>query len=301
MTSNQPPYGDPHLPTGTRYPEGTGMPDTTADSSEIALSTGSDSSAGTGYAAGTTAADTSNTGQSSTREAAAGEASEVKDHAVEAGRDVAQTAQSEAASVAGDVKSEIRGLFDSSMSEVRTQAGAGQSRLATGLRSLAGELGELSQGSTQQGTATRAVQELASYGDNVAGWLENREPADVLDEVRRFAARRPVAFLAIAAGAGLLVGRFARGLQADRAETDTSNAAYRTQPVQDHHQPRFGGNATDPVWNTAGTMPAAPSGDPLYAERPGSAADPAYPTEGDVRGLSSQHGMGQYGHPGVQR
>lgn len=300
MTSNQPPYGDPQWPTETRYPDGTGVPDPTADPGGTGYSGGTAYVAGTGYPAQTDDSNTPNTGQS-TKDAAAGQARDMKDHTAEAGRDVAQTAKSEAASVAADAKSEIRGLFDSSLSEVRNQAGTGQSRLAAGLRGLAGELGDMVQSSSQEGTATRAVQEIASYGGNAADWLENHEPNDVLDEVRRFAARRPVAFLAIAAGAGLVVGRFARGLQADRAEPDTLQQGYRTQTGQGYREsPPITGTSTDPTWSAGATATVQPR-DPAYASGSSASVDPAYPTEGTVQGFSGQYGDGQFGGPGVQR
>ncbi|MEK8109106.1 phage holin family protein [Micromonospora sp. M12] len=47
-----------------------------------------------------------------------------------------------------------------------------------------------------------------------AGWLDEREPGEVLDEVRTYARRNPGTFLAGAAVAGLLVGRLTRGLTA---------------------------------------------------------------------------------------
>jgi hypothetical protein len=45
----------------------------------------------------------------------------------------------------------------------------------------------------------------------VASCLEEREPGDLLDEVRRFARRKAGVFLAGAALAGVVVGRLTRG------------------------------------------------------------------------------------------
>ena len=79
----------------------------------------------------------------------------------------------------------------------------------------------MAQNSEQQGPATDLVKQAAERTSTVASWLEDREPGNVVDEVTRFARQRPGAFLAIAAGAGLLVGRLGRGLKA--ANDDDSN------------------------------------------------------------------------------
>ncbi len=64
----------------------------------------------------------------------------------------------------------------------------------------------------ESGTATHWVHEAARSTGDAAGWLDQRDPGSLLDEVKRFARRRPGMFLAVAAGAGLLAGRMTRGL-----------------------------------------------------------------------------------------
>ena len=46
-------------------------------------------------------------------------------------------------------------------------------------------------------------------------------PRDLLDEVKRFARRRPVAFLALAAAAGVVAGRVTRGAVAANTSVDS--------------------------------------------------------------------------------
>ena len=72
----------------------------------------------------------------------------------------------------------------------------------------------MAHGSEQSGMATDLVQQAGERTNAVASWLEQREPGHVVDEVTRFARQRPGAFLALAAGAGFLVGRLGRGLKA---------------------------------------------------------------------------------------
>jgi hypothetical protein len=69
---------------------------------------------------------------------------------------------------------------------------------------------------------TDLAQEAARRGGEIAHWLDTHEPADVLDEVKRFARRRPVAFLALAAAAGVVAGRVTRGAVAANTNVDSN-------------------------------------------------------------------------------
>ena len=55
--------------------------------------------------------------------------------------------------------------------------------------------------------AGNLVREAAQRTGSLAEWLNARDPGSVLDEVKSFARRRPGAFIAIAAVAGVAVGR----------------------------------------------------------------------------------------------
>ena len=74
--------------------------------------------------------------------------------------------------------------------------------------------------SGQNGLATDLAVQASDRVHSVAGWLEQRQPGEVLDEVRDFARRRPGTFLAAAAVVGLIGGRLTRGLTAG---SDTSS------------------------------------------------------------------------------
>ena len=60
------------------------------------------------------------------------------------------------------------------------------------------------------GMANDLAQQASSKIRDIARWLESREPADLLEEARSFARRRPGTFLAGAALAGLVGGRLTR-------------------------------------------------------------------------------------------
>lgn len=248
---------------------------------------------------------------------AAGEATAVKDHAAGAARDVATTAQTEAKSVAQDARSEIRGLVDSGLNELNTQMGTGQGRLASELRNVVDELSEMVQGSQRNGMATQFARELSNRGDGIVGWLDTHEPRDAVTEVRRYAARNPWTFLAVAAGAGLLVGRFARGLRDDNAD-DSSNyqAGYSGQTAIGtgySAPPRAAvyGYESGTVRGTQdygrGDVTAAPNTG--YDEAldyndttvEGERAVGGYRPGETAQGFNAQYGEGQFGNPGDRR
>lgn len=163
-----------------------------------------------------------------------------KDEAAAVGRDaragaeqVAQTAKDEARQVADEAKTQVQTLYAQVRDDVSIQAHAQQQRAAEGLHGLAGELDQMAQhgeGSMASGLVGQAAQRL----DGVAGWLEDREPTDLLDDVLRYARRNPGTFLAICGLVGLVGGRLTRSLR-DDATDDAPAAPGRTtyEPVPD--------------------------------------------------------------------
>jgi len=145
------------------------------------------------------------------KQTAADQAQALKETTVEAAAELGGTAKAEAQQVATEAVDQIRTLVDTTRTEVRSRAADGQQALTGTLAGLTDELGRITRGETTNGPVAQFAGELASRGENLTRWLQGHEPEDVLVEVRRFAARRPVAFLALAAGAGMLAGRVARG------------------------------------------------------------------------------------------
>ena len=130
-----------------------------------------------------------------------------------------------------EAKGQAQNLFHEARGQLSDQASTQQNNAAQWLRDLADELKGMlegrgsgdAEGSQSTGLATQLVTQAHSQVGTVAQWLEDHEPADVLDEVSRFARRRPGAFLAIAAAAGLLAGRLTRGLTSSDDSDSTSS------------------------------------------------------------------------------
>ncbi|WP_209324971.1 hypothetical protein [Brevibacterium renqingii] len=229
-------------------------------------------------------------------EAAKDEARQVGREGQAAGKHVADTAKDEAQNVAAEAKGQAQNLARTLQSELSDQAAHQQQRAAEGLRSFSDELHSMADNSEQPGMATQWVKEAAGRLGSAAGWLDERDPASVLNETKRFARNRPVAFLAIAAGAGLLAGRLARGLKgagdggSSGPESQTAPPGTRPEGEAARGSLRGGiGNVEPPEETLAQPVDGYPSEAPGYpATAPGgrpSSLEPTFPDDG-ARGLS---------------
>ena len=130
----------------------------------------------------------------------------------EAGGHVAQIAADQAREVVSETARQARDLLGEASGHARDQASVQQQKAASQLRSVADELREMTVKGGQSGVVTEVTQQTAERIHGMASWLEQREPADVLQAVRDFARRRPGVFLAGAVAAGLAAGRLTRGM-----------------------------------------------------------------------------------------
>jgi hypothetical protein len=139
------------------------------------------------------------------------EAKEVAGRAVDRANDVAGEAGAQAKAVVRDAKGQARDLVGRGREHLEEEARSRGRQAAGGLRTFADQLGALSQGD-QQGAG--ALGDYVSQGREQLTRLADRledGPAAVLDDVRRFARRQPVVFLAAAGALGFVAGRLVRG------------------------------------------------------------------------------------------
>jgi len=240
QSSNFPPRSGSFDPSTSRYREGAYEPSTTG-------------------------------GQQSSTDVAKDQAGAVAGTASDAGRHVAGVAGEQAGQVASEASQQVRDLVHQTRGELTEQAATQQKRVAGGLRSLGEELHSMAQNSEQRGPATDLVKQAAERTGKVASWLEDREPGNVVDEVTRFARQRPGAFLAIAAGAGLLVGRLGRGLKSANEDSLGSGSD------RSHGSPDTGrqGNV-QPLPPSSGYEQGGYQGAPAYPQTPGYQSAPNY-------------------------
>jgi hypothetical protein len=201
-------------------------------------------------------------------ETAKSEAADIKDTAAGAASGVKDVAKSEVSNVAGEAKYQARNLVDQTRSQLRGQASNQQSQLASRLNSWASELGSMASKSDDSGPMTDLAQEASRRVGEISHWLDNHEPADLLDEVKRFARRRPGTFLALAAAAGVVVGRVTRGAVAANTSVDSGTDP---SPARAYDSDDRGGYDGGPEGTSAyGTRTYQSSGyDPSYGEMAG--------------------------------
>ncbi|WP_461190452.1 hypothetical protein [Arthrobacter sp. Z4-13] len=161
-----------------------------------------------------TTSGTTDSGASSKKQAAKEEASNVAGQAASAAQGVAQTAKEEAAHVASEAKSSAQDLLSQAKSGFSSQAGAQQQKAADGIRTISSQLQSMADAPEQQGIASDLIRQAADRTSSVASWLENKDAGSLVNEVQTFARNKPGTFLLLAAGAGILAGRLARGLTA---------------------------------------------------------------------------------------
>ncbi len=161
------------------------------------------------------------------------EASDVGQSAVGAGQHVAGVAKDQVANVTAEAGKQAKDLVNQARSELTQQAGQQQQRLAGGLRALGDELQSMVDNGQQSGVATDLAGQAAQKSHEIASWLDEREPGQLVEEAKDFARRRPGAFLLVAASAGLVAGRLTRGIKAnaqDQSESQSSQQ-YAGRPM----------------------------------------------------------------------
>ncbi|MFF2495923.1 hypothetical protein [Agromyces sp. NPDC058064] len=148
----------------------------------------------------------------------------------EAAHHVVDTAKQETRSVASEVGRQAKKLAGQVGDEFRGQAAMQQTRAADALHAAGTSFSRMADGSDDSGYAPQIVRAAGERVDAVATWLGTRDPAGVVDEVKRFARRRPGVFIAVAVGAGLVVGRLVRALASSSNDEPSGSTAGALDP-----------------------------------------------------------------------
>lgn len=210
------------------------------------------------------------------QDAARQEAGQLGHEAKDAARDVAGTVREEAGHVKDEAVQQVKSLAGSAKDEVGFQLSAQQERLAGQSRTVSDDLERISRGEKPESDlVNQAVSMISQRARTLTEQLETKEPQDLLEDVRRFAARRPGTFLAIAAGVGLLAGRLTRGLKDAHDEDQTSGELV---PRRAYGAP--GPVAVPPAYapqDTLDSQPGIQTGAPAVDGTPGLPPTPGAP------------------------
>jgi len=144
------------------------------------------------------------------------EAAQVGQVAASAASDVAGTAKQQAGHVAGEAVNQLRSLTDDAKNQASRQVSQATDKLSSTVRSLAGEMRDMGQGKGDANSKIAGlVQQLADRGEQLADQISSRGPDGLVQDLRRFAARKPGTFLLGALAAGVVTGRLVKGATAD--------------------------------------------------------------------------------------
>jgi uncharacterized protein YjbJ (UPF0337 family) len=223
-----------------------------------------------------------------------GTSSDVKGTAQEQAQQVAGTTKEEATQVVGtakeqvqavtsDVREQTRQLADEARGQLMDQAGSQRDRAVESLRSVGGELSQMADSADGSGLGVQLAREAGSVTSNAADFLEQHEPAELVDELRNLARRRPGAFLLGAAVAGLVVGRLTRSAKSAHS-SDTSGSTDGGRSSMDYAY------ASQTAYTTPGTQPSVEA-DAWGPDAPTYPATTDYPASGtSTTPLSSEPG-----------
>lgn len=189
------------------------------------------SSGATGYG-DTSTTSTTTSGSPSTTDVAKDEARNVGQTAKQAGSQVAATAADQAKNVVAETRQQAQSLVEQGRTQVRQQAVTQQQKAGQSLSSLAEQLRGMVDGNAPApGPARDLIQQGAGRVQEFADMLQNREPADLLEDVRSFARRRPGAFLLGAALAGVVAGRLTSGVKAAHSDNTSGGQQLTARPT----------------------------------------------------------------------
>ena len=200
-------------------PPTTPIYDETIEATAVRVAPYSDDEPSTGDRAKQQARDTAGQAKDTAKETAGvakEQAGQVAGTAKDAGARVAGTTKDQASRVASDAVGQAKQLYGQATDQLSDQAGKQQTAAASSLRTLSSDLQSLQRGEGGgDGLAGELVDAIATRANRLGEWLEQREPAEVLHEVRQFAARRPGLFIALAAATGIVAARATKALTAD--------------------------------------------------------------------------------------
>jgi hypothetical protein len=200
--------------------------------------------------------------------------------AADEGKHVAAVVGEEAQNVAGQAKDQVRELMDETLEQVNDQSRTQLGRLVGTLRSVSTDLESMAS-SADSGLATQLTQQVADRTRSLSNHLDGREPSEVLDDVRQLARRRPGLFLLGALGAGVVVGRLARGAKQAHSPDSSSPSTTGTPGVVGTPTLTSDPTSTDQTSGdlSNGTSAAPSYGQPIIAV-PSPPAEPTYPDTG---------------------
>lgn len=225
-------------------------------------------------------------------------AQEAASTAADEGRHVAGVAKDQAQNVASEAVDQARNVVSEATSQVRSQL-EDQSRTqrdnaVSTLQTFGDDLQNMAE-QANSGLAADIVRDVAQRAKSLGSAIDGREPQELLDDVRRFARRRPGVFLLGALAAGVVAGRVARGAKqaqsSDSSSTyDTSTSGISTPAVP---PPPVMPASVPTATGTGDAGSTAPHGQPTVESATSTTHDPSSPMGQHAAGYGERGGLGE--------
>jgi hypothetical protein len=181
-------------------------------------------------------------------------AKETASTAADEGRHVAGVAKEETAHVASEAAGAAKNVAHDVLRNVsdvaREQSGTQRDRLVGTMSTLSSDLSSMA-AQAPSGLAGDLARQAADQARALTLRLENRDPGDILDDVRRFARRRPGVFLLGALAVGVATGRLLAGardgiagaaaVEPSTSPTTSTNASTLPPPIANDPDIGYGG------------------------------------------------------------
>jgi hypothetical protein len=194
--------------------------------------------------------------------------------ATDEGKHVAGVAAGEARGVAAEAAHQARSVVDDAVGEVRgqldDQGRQQKDRLAGTLATFGDDLGRMADGGS--GLAADLTAEVADRARALSRHLDQRQPSELLDDVRRFARQRPGTFLLGALATGVVAGRLLRGTKdaVEAAEAAGLSATHTPDPLATPSR----GTSLPPMTESAPPSATGYSAPSVGPGLPGAPSDP---------------------------
>lgn len=129
------------------------------------------------------------------------------DKAKEEGQHLSEEARQKGSEVGEQARQEMGRVVDDVRHKARQQADDQTKRAAGALRDASDQLNSMAEGATSQGMLIDLTRDGAERLGRFADQLEHEGLQGVVDDVERFARRRPGMFIAAGVGVGMVLGR----------------------------------------------------------------------------------------------
>jgi len=200
-------------------------------------------------------------------------------------RGVVDDARSEASAVASEAGTQVRNLADEAITSLRHQVSDSTGRAAGAMSDLGSRFRALADGNVEQaGDLGRYAGDLGERLSSAADRLGDRGFDGLVEDVQRFARRRPGVFLAAAAASGFAAGRLFRGARAEASSGPSASEGARAVGEGPVARPALPSSGPPDTWVAGESVPqpAGPAGTTTPGPTPyggaTSASAPDYPT-----------------------